>query len=506
MRNPIVIPMLFLAVTAGVAVAQERSDTEALRVSTDAPVTPLPHYWETMFGSGRAILSLRERYRQDLRAVRAVTGFGYVRFHNILHDEVGLVYRAQGHLRYNFTYVDQIYDGVLAEQVRPFVELSFMPRALSSNAKSVQAFWYHPNVAPPARYADWDRLIQALVRHLVDRYGIDEVAQWYFEVWNEPNLDFWAGKPKQRTYFQLYAHTARDVKAVSPRLRVGGPATAQSAWIPAFLEFADKHSLPVDFVSSHVYGNDPVQPVLGSTAPVSQQHLVCQAARKLHEQIRLSSRPEVPLILSEYNATYKNEPSVTDTVYMAPWLASTIAQCDGLVTIMSYWTFSDVFEEQGVPRSPFYGGFGLVAEYGIPKPAFNAFALLHRLGEQRIAVDSDSVLATKRADGGLTIALWNYAASDGEVACVKKQFHLKFDGLAPTAPLHESILDAEHGNALAAFERMGSPAFPSRQQIEELRRAAVMAPPETHALENGELTVSVRCQGLLLIESDPASG
>jgi xylan 1,4-beta-xylosidase len=511
MKGAALILIFLLVGTGGIGRAEEPADTVEVRLSTNDPVTPLPHYWESMFGSGRAILSLRDAYRQDLRAVHAATGFGYIRFHNILHDEVGLMYRSHGHLRYDFSYVDQIYDGLLADGVRPFVELSFMPAVLSANPKSVHSFWYHPNVAPPARYADWDRLIKALVGHLVDRYGIEEVAQWYFEVWNEPNLDFWAGRPKRSSYFQLYAHTAQDIKSINPRLRVGGPATAQAAWIPAFLAFIDEHALPVDFVSSHVYGNDPVRPVLGSAVPVSRRDLVCRAARKIHDQIRASSRPEIPLILSETNASYKNEPSVTDSVFMGPWLASTIAQCDGLVSAMSYWTFSDVFEEQGVPRSPFYGGFGLVAEYGIPKPAFNAFALLHRLGEQRLAVDSDAVLATKRADGSFAIALWNYAEPDAAeegaargdagAGCQRKRFHLRLSGLDPSASVRESIVDAEHGNALAAFERMGRPAFPSRQQIEELRRAASVSAPETHALADGELNVSVRCHGLVLIES-----
>ena len=511
----VLISVLMLLEPARVAGARAAAPSEDIQLSAGAPVTSLPHFWETMFGSGRAILSLRESYRQDLRAVKAATGFRYVRFHNILHDEVGVVYREHEHLRYDFSYVDQIYDGLLANDVRPFVELSFMPTELSSNAASFQAFWYHPNVAPPRRYADWDALIKALVAHLVERYGLDEVAQWYFEVWNEPNLDFWAGVPKQRSYFLLYAHTALAIKSISPRLRVGGPATAQAAWIPEFLEFARRHAVPVDFVSSHVYGNDPPKPVFGDTVPVSQERFVCRAVRKLHDEILASSRPDLPLIISEYNASYKNETSVTDSVYMGPWLASTIAQCDGLAASMSYWTFSDVFEEQGVPRSPFYGGFGLVAEQGISKPAFNAFALLHKLGEQRISVDSDSVLATRRGDGTLAIALWNYASPVSAPAgsrmlradpvetgsCAAKQFHLVVAGIDPTAPVQVWALDAQHGNAVAAFEAMGRPAFPSREQLAQLRRSAALPPPDLQRFERGELRISVPCDGLVLVET-----
>ncbi len=114
---------------------------------------------------------------------------------------------------YNFSYIDQIYDGLLANGVRPFVELSFMPAKMASDPKALHPFWYHPNVSPPKDYAVWDAMITALAQHLVERYGLDEVAHWKFEVWNEPNLDFWGGSPKQATYFELYDHTARALKA-----------------------------------------------------------------------------------------------------------------------------------------------------------------------------------------------------------------------------------------------------------------------------------------------------
>src|SRR5438874_6668635 len=155
----------------------------------------------------------------------------------------------------------------------------------------------------------------------------------------------------------------------------------------------------MDFVSTHVYRNDRSQDVFGTNEDIPRDKMVCRAVNKVHEQIKTSLMPNVPLIWSEFNASYKNEPSVTDSIYMGPWLADTIRQCDGLVDILSYWTFSDVFEEQGVIKQPFFGGFGLISEGGVPKASFNAFKLLHKLGESRITVDSESALVTKRADG-----------------------------------------------------------------------------------------------------------
>ncbi len=197
-----------------------------------------------MFGSGRAILSLRDSYRSDLRSVKQITNFTYIRFHAILDDEVGVYDEDnQGQPVYNFSYVDQIYDGLLTNGVRPFVELSFMPYKLAAS-NSLQAFWYKPNVSPPKDWGRWDALITAFVHHLVDRYGIEEVSQWYFEVWNEPNLDFWAGQPRQDTYWDLYDHTALAIKQISPRLRVGGPATAQAAWVDAMIRHCAEKTYP----------------------------------------------------------------------------------------------------------------------------------------------------------------------------------------------------------------------------------------------------------------------
>src|ERR1700691_4265925 len=250
-------------------------------------------------------------------------------------------------------------------------------------------------------------MITQLMKHIVDRYGIDEVSSWYFEVWNEPNLDFWTGAPRQKTYFELYDHTARDIKAVSPRLRVGGPATAQAAWIPDMIKHAEKTHVPLDFVSTHVYGNDTASDVFGTDENIPRDQMVCRSVKKVHDEIKASSQPNMPLIWSEFNAAYDNVVEVTDSVYMAPWLATTIAQCDGLTEMVSYWSFSDVFEEQGVVKTPFYGGFGLIAAGNLPKPSFYAMSLLHELGDERVENNNSDVLVTKSKDGSLVVAIWD---------------------------------------------------------------------------------------------------
>jgi xylan 1,4-beta-xylosidase len=484
------------------AQAQNKTDlasrTRTIIVDTHAASRPFPHYWERMFGSGRAVLSLRDSYRRDLRAVKDATGFEYVRFHAIFHDEVGLYDEDnEGKPVYNFSYVDQIYDGLLENGVRPFVEMSFMPKKLAS-AQVMQSFWYQPIVSPPKDWTKWKDLVSHFAQHLVDRYGIDEVSRWYFEVWNEPNLDFWAGKPPEDSYYQLYDVAAQALKGVNNRLRVGGPATAQAAWVDRFIRHDVENHIPVDFVSTHVYANDSAKDVFGTDEKLSRTQMVCRAVQKVHNQVVASARPDLPLIWSEYNASYKNENAVTDSVFMGAWLADTIRQCDGLTEMMAYWTFSDVFEEQGVIKEPFYGGFGLIAEYGLPKPAFNAFKLLHRLGENRIAVDSNSAIATRRPGGTLEVAVWNLFLPEENGQ--SKNITVAFKGLAGRHRAAIYRLDATHGSLTNTYEKLGKPQYLTKAQIEQLRHAAEIPPPETKSLQQGEINLSLPPQGLALIE------
>jgi xylan 1,4-beta-xylosidase len=474
-----------------------QAPAETITIDADSPSHPFPHYWEQMFGSGRAVLSLRDAYRRDLRTVRQITSFQYVSFHAILDDEVGVYDEdKQGRPVYNFSYVDQIYDGLLASNVKPFVELSFMPGKLAARP-DLQSLWYHPNVAPPKDYTKWDDLITQFIRHIVERYGIDEVANWYFEVWNEPNLDYWTGTPKQESYFELYDRTARDIKAVSPRLRVGGPATAQGAWVEAMIQYAVQKNVPLDFVSTHVFGGDKWSDVFHSTEKIASDH-ICGAVKTAHELVVRSPKRDLPLIVSEYNATHDNVSAVTDSIYMAPWLATTISQCDGLAQMMSYWTFSDVFEERGVAKEPFYGGFGLIASGGIPKPSFYAFKVLHRLGDRRIENSNPNVLVTKTSEGYLTIAVWNIVdpGSTGAPKTVK----LDFKGVKPDSRLAISRVDEAHGNTLALYEKMGKPRYPTEDQIRELREDSQLPDPAYDELTDGSYTLQLPANGLVVIQ------
>lgn len=498
MRRGLVILFVAFAALLSAAAAQT---PQKIVVDVQAKATPFPHYWEKAFGSGRAILSLRESYRNDLRDVKKVADFDYVRFHAIFHDELGVYNEDEkGNPVYNFTYVGQVYDGLLQNGVRPIVEISFMPKALAAR-QDLHPFWYKQNVAPPKDYVKWDELIRNFGQFLVDRYGVDEVSKWYFEVWNEPNIDFWSGEPKQATYFELYDHTARALKAVSPRLRVGGPATAAAHWVDDFLAHTAKNNVPVDFVSTHGYSDDTVEDYFGTKDEIPIEKRACKAVDKVHQQILASANPKLPLLWTEWNVSGYGDLHAGDTSYAASATAQTIRDCDGKLDMLARWTFGDVFEENGPATEPFYGGFGLLAPGGIRKPAYYAFGLFHKLGDTRLEQADENVLVTRRKDGTLVVAVWNVSPPDkpGKAQTIEMDFR----GLKPGREALVSRVDEGHGNTMAAYKAMGSPRYPTLEQVRQLNERTALPAADKVALKNGFLTLELPVNGFALLEIAP---
>ena len=369
--------------SAGHATAQ------AIDIELGKVTGPLPHFWEMCAGSDRTAVGLRDQWRQDL--VRAHRDFGMqsVRCHGLFDDEMGIA--AQGAGDYNFLYVDQIYDFMIEHGVRPFVELSFMPEAFASSGNRI--FSYKGNTSPPRNWQDWYDMVQAFTRHCVQRYGIGEVVGWRFEVWNEPNIDFWTGTQEQ--YFELYRKSVLAIKSVDKRLQVGGPATAQLDWIPDLIRYCAGKDLPLDFVSSHIYPLDPQGHIFTGDKMYTYEEVIPRGVAQVKHQVESSAMPHLPIWITEWSSSN------------LAFIAHTIKECIGLADAMAYWTFSNVFEEQGVPRGIFNSSYGMIGQWGIPRPALHAFALMHKLGETQLRTSEGPVLATRRADGSVAVLVWN---------------------------------------------------------------------------------------------------
>jgi xylan 1,4-beta-xylosidase len=367
----------------------------------------------TMFreciGAGRANEGLRADWQQQLAYVKKECGFKYIRMHGLLTDDMG-VYREdnKGKPQYNFQYIDVLYDYILSIGMKPFVELGFMPSALASGSKTI--FWWRGNVTPPKDYDKWADLMRNLVIHFTDRYGAEEVKTWYFEVWNEPNLDgFWAGT--QDEYFKLYSYTVKAIKGVNNDYRVGGPATAGAAWVPEMIDFCSRNSLPIDFISTHSYGvkQGYLDEYENSGTILSKDKMsVSGDILNSRRQIASSSMPDLELHYTEWSSSYTPSDPIHDSYHEAAYILEKIKQTGDAANSMSYWVFTDIFEEAGPRFKPFHGGFGLINYQSINKPAFYAFSFMNRLGETELLNNDSESWACRNSKGDMQVLFWDF--------------------------------------------------------------------------------------------------
>ncbi len=471
------------------------------RVNTTDQGNPFPHYWETCVGSGHAAMGLRADWREQLKKAHDELGFQYVRFHGLLNDDMSVCVREANHfnpdaetkLRYSFYNVDQIFDYLLKIGMKPFIELGFMPEALASGKTT--CFHYKGNITPPTDYNEWETLIRLLTQHLVERYGIEEVRTWFFEVWNEPNLRFfWDGT--QEEYFKLYEHAVRAVRSVDSQLKVGGPATSINAWLPEMQAFCKDNDVPLDFLSTHHY---PTDDPLWRNSDLTIEEFFQQFASEMGKYKRgvlkeMTTRAHeqagnLPLYYTEWNISAALPDALHDESYAAALIAKAIIDNDGLVDAYSFWTFSDLFEEQGQFGEPFHGGFGLQTIYGTPKPSYRVFEFLHQLGNQRLAVsgdlDSTVEMAATRQGDRISLLVYNHNTPQAEIQTEAVQIVL--EGISADAVATIIRIDAKHANPKQKWIDLGSPAYPTAAELEEIAQASQLVSAKLAVEEGGVL-------------------
>jgi xylan 1,4-beta-xylosidase len=447
---------------------------------------PLNTMFNECVGAGRANEGLRADWQQQLAYVQKECGFRYIRMHGLLTDDMA-VYKedAKGNPQYNYMYIDVLFDYLLSIGIKPFVELGFMPNALASGDKTI--FWWKGNVTPPKDYDKWGALIRNLTEHFTERYGADEVKTWYFEVWNEPNLTPWFWTGTQEEYFKLYEYSVNAVKSVNPDYRVGGPGTAGAAWEKDLIDFCTTNSLPLDFISTHSYGvNQGHLDEYGNSGTVlaPQEFAVSGDVLQSRKEISESSKPNLELHYTEWSASYTPADPIHDSYHEAAYILQKLKQVGDAAQSMSYWVFTDIFEESAPRFTPFHGGFGLLTIQGINKPAFYTYQFLNRLGNVELVNNDSTSWACKDSKGNIQLLAWDYTYTHPGDSVNNQVYYIRDLPAKEKGKLKVTITGIPKGNytlevykvgyrsndAYTSYFDMGRPSQLSKQQVEQIKK------------------------------------
>jgi xylan 1,4-beta-xylosidase len=515
-KHPVLKPLiaaaaLLLACLPAVAQSPRVISADYLQVKAPKSTT-----YRRVINAGRLEEGLRADWQEQLRVCKEAIGFDYLRCHGVLNDELGVYSEdAKGNPVYNWQYIDTVYDFLLSIHVRPFVEIDFMPQAMASIKSDpsvvpaaqlahtkivVPSFWWRANMTAPKSWPKWEALVKALVQHWTDRYGAEEVSQWCFEVWNEPDYPtfFIPVHEEQRgnEYYTLYQHTAAAVKAVNAKYRVGGPATAYTTWISGFINACYNNKVPLDFLSFHAYGiaeGAMAFDAKGNKRLYLDPNLDA-VADKIHWQdgvIADSPMPHLPVHITEWSPSYSNNDPIHDSYFAAPYILNQLKQTEGLAS-MAYWTFTDIIEELGPPKLPYEGAYGLINLQGIKKPAFFAYQFLNQLGDQELTNSDPRSWVCRDDKGGVQALIFDLTDPRGKsqdqdpivfgkqlIPNPKPPVQLTLSSIPP-GNYHLSIyrIGYNENDPYSAYLKMGAPTQLSIAQVKQLKSLAAGAPSE----------------------------
>ncbi len=505
---------LLLLLSACAALAQPAPPLRVIGADLSAPEGPTSRMYNFCVGAGRANEGLRADWQRQLRRAHAECGFRYIRFHGLFCDDMGVYTEdKQGRSIYNWQYVDELFDFLEGIGMKPFVELGFMPGALASGHHTI--FWYKANVTPPKDYAKWGAFIAAFVRHETERYGPDEVRSWYFEVWNEPNLTgFWIGTTGGKSvsefapiaraeYYKLYETTARAVKSVDPRYRVGGPATAGSGWIDETLAFCAAKGLPLDFVSTHSYATRSGyldENGKAGTVFSGDYNAITSEVKSVRERMDRSPFARSELHYTEWSSSYTPSDPIHDNYCSPAFILNKIRTIGGSANSMSYWTFTDIFEEAGPRATPLHGGFGLLNYQDLPKPSYFAYRFLNRLGDVQLRCSDPAAFVCRDGTGAVQALFWDFTIINPGPSVIDQEFYkadhpakpkgpaeLRLAGLAAGSYQLRACLVGYRSNDLqSAWHDLGSPSQLTRAQVETLRKTCSGLPSIEEVVHVGD--------------------
>ena len=458
-----VLKLIFLFCLSNVTLFGQNSNTKKanftdriIKVDYNKSVGKMNTMFKECVGAGRANEGLRADWQQQLALVKKECDFKYIRMHGLLTDGMAVYTEDnKGNPQYNYQYVDALYDFLLSINVKPFVELGFMPSRLASGNQTI--FWWKGNVTPPKDYKKWEDLIRNLTQHFTERYGAEEVKTWYFEVWNEPNLTpgFWTGT--QAEYFKLYDYAARGIKSVNPAYKVGGPGTAGAAWESEMIDFCEKNKVPIDFISTHSYGvGQGFLDEFGQSGTVlsKDNYAVSGDVLQSRKEIAASTKPNLELHYTEWSSSYTPADPFHDSYHSAAYILQKLKQVGNAANSMSYWVFTDIFEEPGPRFTPFHGGFGLLNTQGIKKPAYFSYSFLNKLGETELQNTDTSSWATKNAKGDVQVLLWDFTYTLPD-SINNQQYYIKDLPSKPKGKVKIEVTGLSKGNYKLEIYKVG---------------------------------------------------
>jgi len=446
-----------------------------LHIDLNAPGQPLNAIWSFGGNTCHAPLLLRDDLQRHLSWVQQDLGFKYVRCHGILSDNMGVV-REDG--SFDFSKIDQAVDNLLRLHLKPFMELSCMPTAFASTKAAICYYKFYSS--PPKDWALWYNLIKALIAHLRDRYGREELLSWYFEVWNEPDISFWTGT--QAEYFKLYDLAARAVKEVDRAFRIGGPATARTNWIDEFLQHVQTPSADFgldgarcDFISTHAYPSDLefLDSAIGEVQ-LQNSNIMKTLFTEVRKKVDAAFGPGFPVICGEWNSSAGPYALNHDECNNAPYIAKTMVELSEVCQGSLYWNISDIYEEGGFHFPPYHGGYGLVTVNDVKKSSFHAFQFLHEHAGERLPVefseqrDGLGCLATR--DGKQLRLLMYYYIEPGSAITGNAEITIK--GLPVGAQAEVKQVLPGQGSSFETWVELGKPIFTNRATLDALEPAS----------------------------------
>ena len=458
-----VLKLVFLFCLSNIALFGQNSNAKKsasanriIKVDYNNSAGKMNTMFKECIGAGRANEGLRADWQQQLAMIKKECDFKYIRMHGLLIDDMA-VYREdnKGNPEYNYQYVDVLFDYILSIDMKPFVELGFMPSALASGKETI--FWWKGNVTPPKDYKKWGDLIRNLTQHFTERYGAEEVKTWYFEVWNEPNLTpgFWTGT--QAEYFKLYDYSTRAIKSVNPDYKVGGPGTAGAAWESEMIDFCEKNKVPIDFISTHSYGvGQGFLDEFGQSGTVlsKDNEAVSGDVLQSRKEIAASTKPNLELHYTEWSSSYTPADPIHDSYHSAAYILQKLKQVGNAANSMSYWVFTDIFEEPGPRFTPFHGGFGLLNTQGIKKPAYFSYSFLNKLGETELQNADTSSWVTKNAKGDVQVLFWDFTYTLPD-ATNNQQYYVKDLPSKPKGTVKIEVAGLQKGSYTLEIFKVG---------------------------------------------------